>query len=300
MQSLNGVLALDKPSGLSSAAVVREVRRILPQRVAIGHAGTLDPLAQGVLPILCGTATRLQDMLHELPKTYTVTAEFGYETDTLDSEGEVVARTECLPTETAIQRGCQEFTGDIVQIPPLYSAIKLHGKPLYYYARQGLALPVALPDLARAVRIFNFVLLHMRGRQAVLRVTSTRGTYVRSLVRDLAQRLGSLATVTALVREESAGLQRSNCVVLAALTAENFATHLIAIAQLPLPQLRVADAVTCTRLQNGQMLPCPVQLFTQPRKKFLLADKIGEVFGIGTQQDDGTLRMIRGLTATVL
>ena len=147
MQSLNGVVALDKPSGLSSAAVVRAVKRVMPRRVAIGHAGTLDPLAQGVLPLLCGTATRLQDLLHEGPKTYTVTAEFGYETDTLDREGEVVAHTECLPTEAAIHAACRALTGDIMQTPPLYSAIKLQGKPLYRYARQGLSLPVALPDL---------------------------------------------------------------------------------------------------------------------------------------------------------
>ena len=294
MQALNGVLALDKPSELSSAAVVRVVKRMLPRGTTIGHAGTLDPLAQGVLPLLCGTATRLHDMLHEFPKTYTVTADFGAETDTLDSEGKVVARTEKLPTATAIHAACLALMGELRQTPPLYSAVKLQGKPLYRYARQGLALPVALQDLARTVHVFNFALLHMQGGQAVLRVTCSRGTYVRSLARDLAHSLGSLATVTALVREESAGLHRSNCLALDKLNAQNLNEHLLPIARLPLPQLRVGDRIACTRLQAGQILSCPVPLFMPPRKKFLLSDKLGKVFGIGTQQGDN-LHMTRGL-----
>lgn len=295
MQTLNGVLALDKPRGLSSAAVVRAVKKVVPPRTVIGHAGTLDPLAQGVLPILCGTATRLQDMLHEFPKTYTVTAEFGYETDTLDADGKVIARRANLPPVTAIQTACRALTGEIRQTPPLYSAIKLQGKPLYRYARQGLALPVALQDLARTVHVFDFALLHRQEAQAVLRVTCSRGTYVRSLVRDLAQRLGSLATVIALRREESAGLHRRNSVSWNKLSALNFSQYLLPIARLPLPQLRIGDAIACLRLQQGQRLPAPMPLFVRPSKKFLLTDKIGTVFGIGTQKNDSILHMIRKL-----
>ena len=291
---MNGILALDKPTGMTSAAVVRVVKRLLPHGTTIGHAGTLDPLAQGVLPILSGTATRLQEWLHEFPKTYTVTAAFGVETDTLDSDGQVVARTTKIPDEKAIHTACQALTGEIKQVPPRYAAIKLQGKPLYRYARQGLALPVELHDLARTVVIFNFTLLELHQQQAVLRVVCSRGTYVRSLVRDLAHHVGSLATVTALVREESAGLPRHRSVMLDNLNAKNFSKHLIPIAGLPLPQLRLGDPLTCTRLQNGQTLPCPVPLFTGTHKKFLLTDKTGNVFGIGTQQGDN-LRMARGL-----
>lgn len=291
---LHGILALDKPIGMSSAAVVRVVKRMLPRGTAIGHAGTLDPLAQGVLPILCGTATRLQDMLHEFPKTYTVTAEFGTETDTLDAEGKVVARSENLPTETAIHTACLALTGKLRQTPPLYSAVKLQGKPLYRYARQGLALPVALQDLARTVHVVNFTLLKQHEQCAVLRVTCSRGTYVRSLIRDLAHHLNSLATVTALVREESAGLPRNHSVALDMLNTKNFADYLIPIARLPLPQLRIGDPVACSRLQNGQVLPCLMPLFSPPREKFLLTDKLGTVFGIGTQQNNN-LHMTRAL-----
>ena len=292
---MNGVLALDKPRGMSSAAVVRAVKKVVPPRTMVGHAGTLDPSAQGVLPILCGTATRLQDMLHEFPKTYTVTAAFGYETDTLDADGKVVAHTTDLPSATAIQEACRALTGELRQTPPLYSALKLRGKPLYRYARQGLTLPVELQSLARTVHVFDFALLHRQGALAVLRVTCVRGTYVRSLVRDLAQRLGSLATVTALRREESAGLHRRNSVSLDKLNAHNFNQHLLPIASLPLPQLRIGDPIACLRLQQGQRLPAPVQLFVRPSKKFLLTDKIGTVFGIGTQQNDSTLHMARRL-----
>ena len=294
---MKGILPLNKPSGITSADAVRTIRKLLPHRTAIGHAGTLDPLAQGVLPMLIGTATRLQEMLHELPKTYTVTAEFGYETDTFDSEGKVVARTKNLPTEKAIHTACQTLTGAIRQVPPLYSAIKLQGKPLYRYARQGLALPVALQDLARTVHVFNFTLLNMHNSQAVLRITCSRGTYVRSLISDLAHRLDSLATMTALVREASAGLSRNRSVALDMLTSQNLNEHLIPIAHLPLPQLRLADALSCIRLQSGQILPCPASLFTPPRSNFLLASQTGEVFGIGTQQppDYTNLHMTRAL-----
>ena len=288
----NGILSLDKPTGITSTAVVRTVKRLLPRGTAIGHAGTLDPLAQGILPLLCGTATRLQDMLHALPKTYTVTAAFGYETDTLDAEGEVTARTDILPSEQAIEAGCQALTGAIKQTPPLYSAIKLQGKPLYRYARQGKALPVALQDLARTVQVFEFVLLQRQAERAVLRVTCSRGTYVRSLVRDLAHRLDSLATVTTLVREECAGLLLAQSIALDRLNAHNLAAHLIPIACLPLPQLRIADPLACARLRNGQQLPCPPALFSRTHDKFLLADQLGNVFGIGTQQD-GNLHMTR-------
>ncbi len=294
MQALHGVLALDKPRGMSSAAVVRGVKNIMPPRLAIGHAGTLDPLAQGLLPVLCGTATRLQDMMHEFPKTYTVTATFGYETDTLDAEGKIVARRECQPTAAAIHAACRALTGELRQTPPLYSAIKLQGKPLYRYARQGQTLPVELQNLARSVRIFNFVLLHRQGQLAVLRVTCSRGTYVRSLVRDLAQRLDSLATVTALVREESAGLQRRNSVAWDKLTSQNISQHLLPIARLPLSQLRIGDPIACIRLQNGQLLPCPMPLFVPPTKKFLLTDKLGTVFGIG-EHHNGSVHMSRKL-----
>ena len=295
MQTLKGVLALDKPRGMSSAAVVRAVKKVVPPRTAVGHAGTLDPLAQGVLPILCGTATRLQDMLHEFPKTYTVTAVFGYETDTLDADGKVVAHKAYVPSTTAIQEACRTLTGALRQTPPLYSAIKLRGKPLYRYARQGLTLPVALQSLARTVHIFDFVLLHRQGAQAVLRVTCARGTYVRSLVRDLAQRLGSLATVTALRREESAGLHHRNSLSWDKLSAHNFSQHLLPMVRLPLPQLRIGDPLACLRLQQGQSLPAPMPLFVRPCKKFLLTDKIGTVFGIGTQEHDSTLHMTRRL-----
>lgn len=278
---LNGVLLLDKPRGMSSTAVVRALKHRLPQRIALGHAGTLDPLAQGVLPILCGTATRLQELLHEFPKRYTVTAEFGCETDSLDRDGEVVATTPQVPTAAMVQAGCRTLTGDVWQIPPLYSAVKLRGKPLYRYARQAEVLPVALPQLRRRVKIFNFAMLQMQARQATFTVTCSKGTYVRSLIRDLAHRLGSLAVVTELVREESAGLHRGDCQPLAAINRENFAKLLLPFTRLALPQLRVGDRAACRRLRYGQRLPCPANLFSSPRLKFLLADARGEVFGIG-------------------
>ncbi len=291
---MNGVLPLDKPSGMTSAAVVRTVKRMLPRHTVVGHAGTLDPLAEGVLPLLCGTATRLQELLHEFPKTYRVTVVFGYQTDTFDRDGQVVAHTEHLPTAAAIRTTCRALTGKLRQIPPLYSAVKLRGKPLYRYARQGLALPVALPSLARPVHIFAFTPLALGEQNAVLRVVCSRGTYVRSLIGDLAQRLGSLATVTALVREESASLRREHSVALHTLNTQTLSRCLIPLARLPLPQLRIADTDSCARLCNGQILPCPTPLFTQTQSKFLLADKIGTVFGIGTQQHDN-LHLIRRL-----
>jgi tRNA pseudouridine55 synthase len=199
--SVSGFLIVDKPTGVSSFSMVALVRRLTGVR-RVGHAGTLDPLASGVLPVAIGQATRLVEYLDDAPKAYDARLRFGVTTDTYDAEGTVIAeRDASRVTAAAIRALLQEFTGDIQQRPPVYSAIKVAGKPLYRYARAGAAVEAS----PRAVRIESIELRAFREGIAEIAVRCGKGTYVRSLAHDIGQRLGCGAHLAALRRTSSGG-----------------------------------------------------------------------------------------------
>ena len=218
---LSGWIILDKPVGLGSTSAVGAVKRILRQadepKTKVGHGGTLDPLASGVLPIALGEATKLAGRMLDATKDYDFTIGFGAETDTLDAEGEVVAASDARPTLAAIEALLPSFTGEIEQVPPAYSALKIDGKPAYARARAGEALEMA----PRTVTIQFLSIRHpresgdpaqetnlgsrFRGNdeqvdEVTLSATVSKGTYIRSLARDIAQALGTLGHVTMLRR----------------------------------------------------------------------------------------------------
>ena len=209
MTPLHGWIILDKPLGLSSAGGVAAVKRILRQagfpKVKIGHGGTLDPLATGVLPIALGEATKLAGRMLDSDKIYAFTVAFGTQTSTLDTEGEIVASAP-LPTRDAVWAAMSRFRGEIDQAPPAYSAIKVDGKRAYALARAGET--VDLPS--RRVTIFDLYSTNRLGGTdcsgdellafAELRAAVSKGTYVRSLARDIAVAAGSVGHVTALRR----------------------------------------------------------------------------------------------------
>jgi len=194
---LSGLLLFDKPSGITSFDAVYHVRRKLGVK-RVGHCGTLDPAARGLLMMLVGPATRAQESLLGLEKEYWFKGEFGRKTSTGDNEGEVI---ETKPfahlTRESLQAAMASFEGDIQQLPPMYSALKYKGRPYYDYARKGIEIPRAV----RAITIYSLSLLSVRMPYWEARVVCSRGTYVRTLVEDIAEKLGTCGTMVDLIRE---------------------------------------------------------------------------------------------------
>ncbi len=196
----HGWLVLDKPRGLGSTQAVGMVKRVLRQgghaKTKVGHGGTLDPLAEGVLPIALGEATKLAGRMLDASKIYDFTIRFGEQTDTLDTEGEVVERSEVIPSAAEVSAILPRFTGPIEQAPPAYSAIKVDGKRAYDRARAGEQVEMKL----RGVTIHALDLAGAGEGEVTLRAHVSKGTYIRSLARDIAQALGSCGHVTYLRR----------------------------------------------------------------------------------------------------
>jgi len=200
---LHGWIVLDKPLGLGSTTAVGAVKRILRQagepRTKIGHGGTLDPLASGVLPIALGEATKLAGQMLDATKVYDFTIRFGEETDTLDAQGEVIATSDMRPTLEQIEAMLARFTGEIEQVPPAYSALKIDGKPAYSRVRAGEAVEMK----PRQVTVHDLMVRHPCKSgidEITLTATVSKGTYIRSLARDIAHALGTVGHVSYLRR----------------------------------------------------------------------------------------------------
>ena len=200
MTGLHGWLVVDKPVGPTSAQVVGKLKWALRQgghgKVKIGHGGTLDPLACGVLPIALGEATKLSGYLLNGPKSYRFTVAFGSATSTDDAEGDVVETSPARPTEAALLQAIAAFTGPIRQRPPAYSALKVDGERAYALARAGESVELA----EREIQILSLTLVERGEDHATLDVHCSKGTYVRSLARDLARALGTVGHVSFLQR----------------------------------------------------------------------------------------------------
>ena len=195
-----GILIIDKPPGMTSFQIVREVRRRL-QIKKVGHAGTLDPLATGVLPICLGSATKIVQFIMAGHKVYQGTMLLGVTTDTYDADGRITGQMP-LPSGldlASVRMIAEEFTGRLLQPPPPFSAAKYQGKPLYKFARQGIMIQKA----PRPVEIFSLEILEMRLPEVDFRVQCSKGTYVRSLVHELGMRLGCGAHLMALRRTQN-------------------------------------------------------------------------------------------------
>jgi tRNA pseudouridine55 synthase len=198
---VHGWLIIDKPAGPGSTQIVSAVKRALRDggyaKTKVGHGGTLDPLASGVLPIALGEATKLAGRMLDADKIYDFTIRFGAETDTLDADGEVVTTSDARPTMAQVEGVLPRFTGPIVQVPPAYSALKVEGKRAYDLARAGKA-----PEMAsRSVTVHSLSLSGNDGLEEItLSATVSKGTYIRSLARDIARALGTVGHVVMLRR----------------------------------------------------------------------------------------------------
>lgn len=195
-RQVHGILLLDKPAGVTSNGALQRVKRLFYAKKA-GHTGSLDPIATGMLPICFGEATKFSQFLLESDKSYHVVAKLGVQTTTGDSEGTVVATKPVV--DVSLERLLQvvpRFLGEIEQVPPMYSAIKHQGKPLYELARRG----IEIERKPRSVNIFSLQILHLEGDQLTLRVHCSKGTYIRTLVEDIGRELGCGGHVIGLRR----------------------------------------------------------------------------------------------------
>jgi len=202
--ALHGWIILDKPVGIGSTQCVSAVKRALREagepKTKVGHGGTLDPLASGVLPIALGEATKLAGRMLDATKAYEFIIRFGAQTDTLDAEGQIVATSEFRPSTKQLSDILPRFTGPIEQIPPAFSALKIDGKPAYARARAGEALEMK----PRRVTIHDLRMVESDEASATLAATVSKGTYIRSLARDIAEALGTVGHV-AMLRRTRAG-----------------------------------------------------------------------------------------------
>ena len=251
---VHGVLLLDKPSGITSTAALARAKRALAAAKA-GHTGTLDPMASGLLPLCFGEATKFAADLLDADKSYCATLRLGVTTTTGDAEGEVLATRVVDVDRTALEAALALHRGAIAQTPPMYSALKRDGKPLYEYARSG----VTLERDARAVEIRRLVATAFDGIDATLEVDCSKGTYIRTLAEDIGAVLGCGAHLIALRRTRVGSLRLSDAIALDTFEARDAAqrdAHLLPLDTLiaSLPRIDLDPAMS-TRFLHGQRLP---------------------------------------------
>jgi len=250
-KAINGVLLLDKPIGLSSNDALQKARRLF-QAARAGHTGTLDPLASGLLPVCFGEATRFAGLMLDADKEYVAQVRLGVRTTTGDAEGDVLETREVAIDEAALRGALLAHTGDVEQIPPMHSALKHAGKPLYEYARAGETIERAV----RHVRIHEIELLDVALPSFSMRVLCSKGTYIRTLAEDIGAMLGCGAHLTGLRRTRTGPLRLDRAVTLEQIAAldEDARASLLNPADILLqdmPLCRIADA-DAQRLINGQ------------------------------------------------
>jgi tRNA pseudouridine55 synthase len=288
-RTLDGVLLLDKPAGISSNAALQQAKRLLGAAKA-GHAGTLDPLASGLLPLLFGEATKFARFALDSDKTYVAEVRLGVTTATGDAEGEVLERRPVDADDARVAQALERFRGELSQVPPMHSALKRGGRPLYELARAGRTVPRE----ARRVVIHELALLGRAGESLELRVRCSKGTYVRRLAEEIGAALGTGAHLAALRRTAAGGYRVAEAVDLARLQALDDAgrrARLLPPASLlaGLPQVEL-DAVQAASFALGQAVGAPAQGASGYCR--VLASG-GALLGVGNAGRDGRLRPVR-------
>lgn len=292
---LDGILLLDKPLGLSSNDALQRAKRIYRAEKA-GHTGSLDPLASGVLPICFGEATKLSGVLLESDKRYRARIRFGEQTSTGDAEGEVIARSDASGIETAaLQQACRQMLGEQSQIPPMYSALKHEGRPLYEIARAG----GEIEREARRIVIFSLELLRLDGVEAEVEVHCSKGTYIRTLAEDLAARLGQRAHLSGLRRIEVApfgGQRLFSLDELEALAADPAALDRCLLS--PAEGLRHWPSLSLDAGRSHALSQGRAQRIAgiERQVRFAVLGESGQLLGLASSDEEGWLRPVRWLS----
>lgn len=218
---MNGIINVNKPKGITSFDVVREIKKIAGTK-KVGHTGTLDPLATGVLPVCIGKATKLVDFIMDNYKVYKATMKLGVVTDTLDTEGKELAHFDVNVTDEEIRNAIMSFVGEIYQVPPMYSALKVNGKKLYELARQG----IEIEREKRKINIYNINIINIEIPYVTFEVKCSKGTYIRSLCNDVGEKLGCGAIMSDLIRTANGNFTLENSATLETLK-EDFKPYVI-------------------------------------------------------------------------
>ena len=262
-QRIDGVVLLDKPCGMTSQSAVTSVKRLLHADKA-GHTGTLDPMATGLLPICLGEATKYSQDLLDADKKYQARLRFGIQTDTGDAQGQVIAEkstaevTDNAMAKSLIDGILPQFMGEIEQVPPMYSALKRDGKPLYEYARAG----VEIERESRKITIYSITVLDISWPEIALEVHCSKGTYIRVLAEDIGHALGCGAHLIGLRRTMVGHLSLDRALTLDGIC--DMAPQVLPVDALlqSLPELTVDDH-QAKRLEMGQRVPCALNIASQ-------------------------------------
>lgn len=276
---MTGVIFLDKPKGMTSFVAANRVKRRLGAKKS-GHTGTLDPMATGVLVVMLGGATRFIDFLPTHDKAYRATARLGITTDTLDIEGEILTQTQAAVTKSQLEQALLGFSGEIEQVPPMYSALKRDGKKLYELAREG----IEVERESRKITIHSLELTEFNeaAQEFTVEVSCSAGTYIRSLVDDIGKLLGCGACLTSLTRTVAHGVTLGECKQLDEITEADI---------VPLERLLPYPAVTVTQAQatrfcNGGALD-KARLKTKTESGiYKVLSPEGKFLGLGEATDD--------------
>lgn len=284
-RNVNGVLLLDKPLGYSSNQALQKIKWLYQAEKA-GHTGTLDPLATGLLPICLGEATKFAQYLTDADKSYIATIKLGITTTTGDAEGEVVESRPVDVTRQRFEGVCQQFLGEISQVPPMYSALKHEGKALYEYARKGMEIE----RKARQVQIMEIATLRFEGSVAKIAVTCSKGTYIRTLAEDIGRELACGAHLIALRRTATAGYELNEAYTLdqiEAMTLEQRDKNLMPVDSAidDLPKVELSEDQAYYLLQ-GQAIWKAGKV---PAGDCRLYDQEDRFIGLGNLQDDGKI-----------
>lgn len=287
VRNISGIVVLDKANGLSSNAALQEVKRLYEANKA-GHAGSLDPLATGVLPVCLGEATKVSQFLLDSDKRYRARIKLGIRTDTGDSEGSIIERNEGISvSRKAIERALTKFKGEVEQVPPMHSAIKMNGVPLYKLARKG----IAVEREPRLVTLYQICLVEFVNSELELEISCSKGTYIRTIADDLGQELGCGAHVIELRRTQAGVFTEKDSISSEELALEKENRGLDKIDQFLIPMDRAIQdlpevnlpSITASHVKNGQA----VLVRHLPKNGLVRMYEDEQFIGIGSIDDDG-------------
>ena len=274
-----GIVNINKPKGITSSNVVVKIKKLLNIK-KVGHMGTLDPLASGVLPICIGKATRLFDYFLKKQKTYIAQFKFGEETNTLDLEGEIVKTSSNIPTLNQVENSIKNFIGEINQIPPMFSSKKINGKKAYDLARKGEEVELS----SCKVIIYDYkVLKQVNENTFEFLITCSAGTYIRCLARDLGNSLNSCATMVSLIRTKTGNFEIEDSIEYEDLSKDNLISNIIPLEQVLIDfEKFVISQQDFQRLLNG--LPLKVSNLKSNINYVVFCEN--KVIGIGNCEND--------------
>ena len=283
-REIDGVFLLNKPLGFSSNQALKKIQWLLNAKKA-GHTGTLDPMASGLLPICLGEATKFSNRLLNANKTYIATVQLGVTTTTGDQEGEVISKKEAVFNEAQLKETLQKFIGDITQIPPMYSALKFEGRPLYEYARQG----IEIERKSRQITIYDIGLMEFQGSVMTIEVSCSKGTYIRTLAEDIGHALGCGAHLKGLERTQTGNFQLSEALTIEALedmdsiSREKVLLPIDALLE-GLPSIELTSAET-ELIKKGQS----IDFISKNEEELRLYSVSGQFVGVGQPDLQGRL-----------